>query len=355
MLQHKMNPSRTAFTTEPIGSFAKFYKDVASDGAVELYGEARVPKRDKRITDMLLRMYESGRLHVSFEIMAANCRQDGNVVVIDADESNNLMAMAIVSCPAYEDSNAVLMVAGKDNVDGQPANNQIQGASATVNEEGENMDNEKMIPVEQTEENLEQPKSEEAEVVESAEVEQPQEEKQEEPVVEPEEEQHEEKPAEEEPETAKIEPTEEQSVVEEQHEKPATEEVTEEAEHIELLPVEPVHPEEIIEDVAELHREIEELKMQIEELLPYKLAAEKQEREAKMASMRAFAERHGLDQENEKVAAAIGAMDYQALMELSMEVTEEKPAPQVQMASFTTMELKDGRAYLYERGTYRAQ
>lgn len=355
MLQHKMNPSRTAFTTEPIGSFVKFYKDTAADGAVELYGEARVSKRDKRITDMLLRMYESGRLHVSFEIMAVNCRQDGNVVVIDADESNNLMAMAIVSCPAYEDSNAVLMVAGKDNVDGQPANNQIQGASATVNEEGENMDNEKMIPAEQTEENLEQPKPEEAEVVESAEVEQPQEEKQEEPVVEPEEEQHEEKPAEEEPETVEVEPTEEQPVVEEQHEEPATEEATEEAEHIEMLPIEPVHPEEIIEDVAELHREIEELKMQIEELLPYKLAAEKQEREAKMASMRAFAEKHGLDQENEKVAAAIGAMDYQALMELSMEVAEEKPAPQVQMASFEKMSAEDPRAFLYARGTYRAQ
>lgn len=350
MLQHKMNPSRTAFITEPIGSFVKFYKDIASDGAVELYGEARVPKRDKRITDMLLHMYESGRLHVSFEIMAANCRQDGNVVVIDADESNNLMAMAIVSCPAYEDSNAVLMVAGKDDVDGQPANNQIQEASATVNEEGENMNDENKIPEEQVEvqteeetkvepvEQTEEPKPEEAEVAQQAETEEPKEEEQ--PEMKQEGDPEEEKP----------EPVEEAPAADEpKEEEEQEEEIPQPAE----LPIPMVEPDEVIEDVAELHREIEELKMQIEMLMPYKLAAEEKEREAKMASMRAFAQKNGLDQENEKVAAAIGAMDYQALMELSMEVAEEKPVPQVQMASFTTMELKNTRAYLYERGTYQ--
>lgn len=331
MLQHKMNPTRTAFTTEPIGSFVRFYKEIESDGAVGLYGEARVPKRDKRIMDMLARMYDSGRLHVSFEIMASNCLRDGGVVVIDASPENNLLAMAIVSCPAYEDSNALLMVAGKEEVDGEPIGEQIEAVSAAENGEGENMNDEKMIPEEKVEDQVEETKAEEPKPVET-------EVAQQEETEEPKEEEH---PAVEQEVPSAEEPKEEEQQEEEEIPQPAET----------LIPA--VEPEEIIEDVAELHREIEELKAQIEMLMPYKLAAEKQEREAKMASMRAFAQKNGLDQENEKVAAAIGAMDYQALMELSMEVTEEKPEPQVQMASFMPIEQKDTRAFLYERGTYK--
>lgn len=343
MLQHKMNPSRTEFTTEPIGSFVKFYKEVEPDGAVGLYGEARIPKRDKRIMDMLARMYESGRLHVSFEIMASNCTQDGEVVVIDASPENNLLAMAIVSCPAYEDSNALLMVAGKEEVDGEPNGEQIQAVSAAEDGEGETMENEKMIPEEQVEVQpeevkTEEPKPEQAEEIQPTETEEPKEEEQ--PEQKPEGEPEKEEPETEE-ETPAVEEPKEEEKQEEAQPQPAE------------LPIPMAEPSEIIEDVAELQREIEELKAQIEMLMPYKLAAEEAECKAKQASMRAFAQKHGLNQEDEKVAAAIGAMNYQALMEMSMEAGEEETEPQVQMASFTTIAQKDTRAFLYERGTYK--
>lgn len=322
-LGHRMNPSRTQFTTEPIGAFVQFWKE-QENGETVLYGLARVAKRDKHICDMLQKMYDAGNLKVSFEILSEHCRREDNVVVVDANPRNVLLALAIVSAPAYPDaSSAVLMVAEKEETATEAKVEPAADAVASE-EEGEKMNEEIKIPEEQVEEKIEEQKTEEVETVHETETEEPKEEKQENTEEEPEKE-PEEEPAEEKPE----------------------EEKTTEAD-FDM----PENQHEILEDVAELKLEIERLNALVQELLPYKEAAETNAKNEKIAKMRGFAEKNGLDLESEEVIAAIEAMNYEALMELSMEQEsheETHEEPNVQMASFDKMNIDNMRSFLYQR------
>lgn len=80
---------------------------------------------------------------------------------------------------------------------------------------------------------------------------------------------------------------------------------------------------------------------------------EASEKDAERKKLMAFAEKHGLDEEDEEVKAAIEALDYAALMDLTMKDPEEPKRESVQMASFAAMTINNPKAFLFERGTYK--
>lgn len=309
-LQHKMDEMKERFTTEQIGSFVNFWKEEVGDITI-LYGEARIPKRDMQICDMLEKMYELGMLKVSFEIMSGACTHDGDVVVVDANEANRLVGMAVVSIPAYPDaSSAVLMVAeaesGAELVDDT-------AAAETMMREGENMDEKMIQETEQLEQpvvNEEAPEAVEAEVVE----------------------QEAEKP----------------EVVSEE-EKPETEEAASETETAEQE-LEISVPEEPPVDIDALRKMIEDLQMQVQELVPYKQMAEANEQEKEKSIIESFIEKAALNKDDERVCAAAEAMDFKGLIEAWLDAPcVEAEVPQVQAASFEFAKMQPGdiRSWLY--------
>lgn len=110
-LTHMYDPATQTFLAEEIGSFYDFEKVKAEDGEVALIGYARINKRSKQVCAAVQELYEKDALAFSFEIAAGNTRVEDGVTIIDADESNELTAMAIVSVPAYPESKAIDLVA----------------------------------------------------------------------------------------------------------------------------------------------------------------------------------------------------------------------------------------------------
>lgn len=331
-LQHKMDEMKERFTTEQIGSFVRFWKE-DMNGVVILYGEARIPKRDMQVCDMLEKMYDLGMLKVSFEIMSGVCSYDGDVVVVDANEANQLVGMAVVSIPAYPDaSSAVLMVAEAESGVEQM---EQSAATETKMQEGENMD-EKMI---QNTEELEKPEAEqaavEAEVIEAEAVE------------------SEAVAAEETVVAEEVKPDEEPEAVEEKDEEPETE-TAEAAEEMpecveEEVAVEMPEPPAI--DVDALQCMIEDLRKQVEDLTPYKQMAEANEMEKEKNLVESFIQKAGLSREDEHVCAAADELDYKSLVEAWVNAPSvEAEAPTVQAASFsfTMMQPTDMRKWLYD-------
>lgn len=86
-LTHQLNKTSGIFESEQIGSFFSFAKE-AGEGTVSLIGEARIPKRNPMLCDTLMRLYESGALNFSFEILVSNVIQKEGVMLIDAAEGN---------------------------------------------------------------------------------------------------------------------------------------------------------------------------------------------------------------------------------------------------------------------------
>ena len=78
---------------------------------VSLIGEARIPKRNPRLCETILSMYQAGTLSFSFEILASEMTETDGVMVIDAAEGNELIGMAVVSTPAYPEATALALVA----------------------------------------------------------------------------------------------------------------------------------------------------------------------------------------------------------------------------------------------------
>lgn len=101
------------FQGEQIGSFFSFARATDEFG-VSLIGEARIPKRDLRLCETILRMYEAGTLAFSFEIEVACLAEVDGMTVIDAAEGNELIGMAVVSTPAYPEATALMLVAETD-------------------------------------------------------------------------------------------------------------------------------------------------------------------------------------------------------------------------------------------------
>lgn len=326
-LGHRMDTTGTHFATEQIGSFVNFWK-VIKDGISILYGEARVPKRDELVCSMLQQLYNAENLNVSFEIVSDCLQMDGDVVVIDAGPQNALIGMAVVSAPAYPDaSSAVLMVAEQET-----ENKQERTDTDMTDEEGEMMDNEqKKDETQAVEKPDEQEEKKTPETTESAE----------------------DKPAEPDaPEDAETPKDAEDNPAED---KPAEDKPSQDAEcdpHKADFDLD-----DCPEDVAELMEMVARLQQQVNELLPYREMVEASEKDGKMAKLRAFAEKNGMNPDDEKIAAAIEALDAEALIEASMTdapAEEESEEAHTQAASFDSMKLDNPRAFLYERGTWQS-
>ena len=98
------------FRSVQIGAFFSFAK-ANDEFGVSLIGEARIPKRNAKLCETIRRMYESGNLAFSFEIMVSVVSEVNGTMVIDAAEGNELIGMAIVSVPAYPEAKALKLIA----------------------------------------------------------------------------------------------------------------------------------------------------------------------------------------------------------------------------------------------------
>ena len=109
-LTHMLDMGSGEFESEQIGSFFSFAKATDEFG-VSLIGEARIPKRNPRLCETLLAMYNAGTLSFSFEIMVSDMNERDGMLMIDAAEGNELIGMAVVSTPAYPEATALKLVA----------------------------------------------------------------------------------------------------------------------------------------------------------------------------------------------------------------------------------------------------
>lgn len=100
------------FGTTQVGGMLNFRK-VNDEYGISLIGEARIPKREQIICERVIELYERGELNFSFEIRYTEdhiVKMNG-ITFIDAAEHNALTGMAIVSVPAYDESFALSLVA----------------------------------------------------------------------------------------------------------------------------------------------------------------------------------------------------------------------------------------------------
>lgn len=114
-----MMDANGAFESEQIGSFFSFAK-ASDEFGVSLIGEARIPKRNPRLCETIMRMYQAGTLSFSFEILASEIAETDGMLVIDAAEGNELIGMAVVSTPAYPEATALKLVAEQENQKEEP-------------------------------------------------------------------------------------------------------------------------------------------------------------------------------------------------------------------------------------------
>lgn len=124
-LGHNYNPRDGSFDTEQIGAFRRFEK-VRDEYGVSLMGEARVSKRNEAVCAALLQLFAEKALHVSFEIVAAQIREEDGVSLIDAADGNELMGMAVVSIPAYPEATAFALVAEQKKEENQVNEEQVK-------------------------------------------------------------------------------------------------------------------------------------------------------------------------------------------------------------------------------------
>lgn len=114
-----MMDANGAFESEQIGSFFSFAK-ASDEFGVSLIGEARIPKRNPRLCETIMRMYQAGTLSFSFEILASEIAEMDGMLVIDAAEGNELIGMAVVSTPAYPEATALRLVAEQEDQKEEP-------------------------------------------------------------------------------------------------------------------------------------------------------------------------------------------------------------------------------------------
>ena len=97
------------FHSTQIGSFYKFEKEEFENG-YHLIGYARIPKRNKKLSNNIAELFANGKLSFSFEVAEEN---DDGTITIDASENNYLEGTAIVTYPACENAVALELVAQK--------------------------------------------------------------------------------------------------------------------------------------------------------------------------------------------------------------------------------------------------
>ena len=342
-LGHNYDPNTGRFGTEQIGGLVDFKMSVNDSGIVSLYAEARIPKRESEICERLEDLFVMGGLNVSFEVKynPQNILIKDGVRFVDAGEGNTLTGMCIVSVPACPDANALDMVAEAVNAEETTEQNEVK----------EEVPNEELnLPVAEEEKEIQ------AEVTEAEQA-------------------TEEVKAEEEiaqAEVAEAEVIHESVTVHEGygvcpetgetiHEVYETHEIVETVEPAAEPAPAPetviaadeestVIEEQDVRDIriAELEEELAKVTAELKVFQDAKMAAELQ---AKQMKAKAFAQKQGLNVEDEQVAHAISEVNYEAIAELAManEKEEADPVPtaiEVTMASFVDMDISgDGDEY----------
>ena len=275
-----------------------------------------------------------GGLNVSFEVKydpSDTIEKDG-VRFVDAGENNSLTGMCIVSVPACPDANALDMVAEAVNAEETTGTNEVN--EEVPNEEGTVIAEEvKAEEAVETAEAVETEVAEETATAETAEAE----------VV------HEEVEVRE-------------SFTKDPYDDQTYHEVKTEHTIVETVDEEPAaEPAAVIADcggrkedmgecgdprdrrIAELEAELARVNAELQVFKDAKMAAELK---VKQDKAKAFAEKQGLDVEDENVAQAIAAVNYEMIAELAMAETadkaeEEKNIVEITMASYVDMEISN--------------
>ena len=310
-LGHNYNRITHKFSTTQVGSLSGFTK-VEDEYGFSLLAEARFPKREAEICEKILELYDAGSLNFSFEISyipSAVVRKDG-VLYIQANEHNVLTGLAIVSVPAYEEAVALSLVAEDESTQENVSDATEREGVETMNDENkatEAVAEEAVV----TEETVVEDVATTEEVV-----------AEEQTVV-----------------------SEESPIVEEAHVESAEEPVVV-AEDVTVPPPADggATPEEIAEieqlraTIAGYEAEIASLKAEKAELEAY-AAAYKADLAARRANMaRSFAEKQGLNLEDQAVADAIAALDFEKLAELAL--ASESAATEVSLTSVASMNVE---------------
>lgn len=142
-LGHMYNQKTGEFYSTQIGSFYQFEKE-EFDGGAYLVGYARIPKRNKKLSEAIATLFADGALKFSFEIACSDYSEDEEgIFVIDASENNYLEGTAIVTFPACEDAVALEFVAQREAGDTERGEEEMA--------EVEKLENEQEIVAEETE------------------------------------------------------------------------------------------------------------------------------------------------------------------------------------------------------------
>ena len=113
-LGHLYDVKTGEFHSTQIGSFYKFEKQKNGENSY-LVGYARIPKRNKKLSKAISELFADGALKFSFELSVGEYEElDDETILIDASENNYLEGTAIVTYPACEDAVALELVAQKN-------------------------------------------------------------------------------------------------------------------------------------------------------------------------------------------------------------------------------------------------
>lgn len=114
-LTHMYDKTTGTFLADEIGSFYD-YEKVSDEFGVSLIGYARINKRSQLVCEAIQELYDNNALNFSFEISAGLVDVVDGISIVDANEANELTAMAVVSVPAYPESKALELVAEADEM-----------------------------------------------------------------------------------------------------------------------------------------------------------------------------------------------------------------------------------------------
>lgn len=356
-----------SFGTTQVGGMLNFRK-VNDEYGISLIGEARIPKRERTICERVIELYERGELNFSFEIRYTEdhiIKKDG-VTYIDAAEHNVITGMAIVSVPAYEESFALSLVAeertevdnsdeevnkGVENMDkaenivteeaiaeeivvaneeAKPENTSEQAVAETV--ETEAVAETEAIAEEAVAEEVSSEEATAEEVVAEAttetvaeEAEDPEDDENLKETEDPEDPDEEEKPAKAERTVAELEMA------------LAKTEADWAIEHAQFMALE-AEIADLRANKAVMDAEIERLRAVEAELAAINAAKDAEEKARNEEKARLFAEKQGLNTQDEAVASAVKSLDYKAIAELAMAQEPAIPTPSVSVAGYAAME-----------------
>lgn len=173
-LGHLYDVKTGEFHSTQIGSFYKFEKEEFEKG-YHLIGYARIPKRNKKLSNAIAELFAQGRLKFSFEVSVGEYEEnDDGTITIDASENNYLEGTAIVTYPACEDAVALELVAQKAEERGESEMAEVETKAEVAETEATPV--EETVQAEVIETEAEQPELAEEETEETAEEEESEEE-----------------------------------------------------------------------------------------------------------------------------------------------------------------------------------